>query len=140
VVLLQGHNDLFGALRYGSLGPEQDASRPGAIRDYWLLQSWLSKHSLFYAKLQERFDVMAFRSAGHRSLARAEPSTATFDVRLADGARQFERDLRGYVAIAGALGIRVVLPAIVHVTAPADTTVTGNEAEVWDHAMPFAPP
>lgn len=140
VVLLQGHNDLFSALRHGDEAPDRDSSRPGEFRNYSLLRSWLTKHSLFYAKLQERFNVLAFRSTGRRSLAAAELSDATFDDRLAAGSRQFERDLRGYLAIAGALGIRVVLPAVVHLTAPADSTAAAPEADAWRNAMPFAPP
>jgi lysophospholipase L1-like esterase len=140
VVLLQGHNDLFGALRYDTLPPPPDPERPGEIQTSSFLRSWLAKHSLFYAKIQERLNVLAFRSRGRRSLARAEASAAAFDGRLAAGVERFERDLRGYIAIARALGIQVVIPALVHVTAPADLTVAGPEADAWRNAMPFAPP
>jgi hypothetical protein len=101
---------------------------------------WLSSHSLFYAKLQERFNVLSFQSHGRESLASSEVAPATFDARLAAGAQQFEGDLRGYVAIARALGIRVVLLSVVHVTAPGASTASGVEATVWRNAMPFAPP
>jgi lysophospholipase L1-like esterase len=139
IILLQGHNDLFRALRGEAVEPERDPSRPGEIRNHSFLRSWLSAHSLFYAKVQERLNILAFRSRGRRSLAGAE-SDAVFDRRLTEGAEQFERDLRSFVAVAGTLGITVVLPAVVHVTGPDDSTVAGNEADVWRNAVPFAPP
>jgi lysophospholipase L1-like esterase len=140
IVLLQGHNDLFGSLRYATAAPPPDPSRPGEITNYSFVRSWLSKHSLVYAKLQDRFNVLSFQSRGRESLARSEVTPATFDATLAAGAQQFERDLRGYVAIARALGIRVVLLSLVHVTEPGASIANGVEATVWRNAIPFAPP
>jgi lysophospholipase L1-like esterase len=137
IILLQGHNDLFRSL---SAPQASDPLRPGEIRNYSFVRSWLSKHSLFYVKLQERLNALSFRSRGRQSLAGSEMAAATFDARLAAGAQQFERDLRGYIAVARALGIRVVLPAVVHVTAPTASTASGIEAAAWRNTMPFAPP
>jgi hypothetical protein len=47
---------------------------------------------------------------GRQSLARAEGAPATFDTRMAAGAQQFERDLRGYVAIAAAFASATSVP------------------------------
>jgi lysophospholipase L1-like esterase len=140
IILLQGHNDLFASLRYDTASPPSDPSRPGEITNYSFVRSWLSKHSLFYAKVQDRLNVFSFLSRGHQSLERAAMAPATFDTRLAAGAQRFERDLRGYVAIAHALGIRVVLSTVVHVTAPTASTASGIEATTWRNAIPFAPP
>jgi lysophospholipase L1-like esterase len=138
VILLQGHNDVFRSL--SPLPPPPDPSRPGEITNYSFARSWLSKHSLLYAKVQERLNVFSFLSRGQQSLERSEMAPATFDARLAAGAQRFERDLRGYIAIAHALGIRVVLPAVVHMTEPTASTASGIEETAWRNAMPFAPP
>ena len=98
------------------------------ITNYSLLRSWLSKHSLFYAKVQDRLNVFSFLNRGQQSLENSERAPATFDAKLDAGAQQFERDLRGYIAIANALGIRVVLPAVVHITEPTASTASGSEA------------
>jgi hypothetical protein len=47
---------------------------------------------------------------GGRSRWRAQKEPATFDTRLAAGAQQFERDLRGYVAIAAAFARATSVP------------------------------
>jgi len=138
VILLQGHNDVFGSL--STPPPPPDPSRPGEITNYSFARTWLSKHSLLYAKVQERLNVFSFLSRGQQSLERSEMAPATFDARLAAGAQRFERDLRGYIAIAHALGIRVVLPAVVHMTEPTAYTASGIEETAWRNAMPFAPP
>src|SRR2546428_12826481 len=57
------------------------------------------------------------------------------------GAERFEHELQMFVAVARALGIRVVLPEVVHVSGPGSLTVSEPLVRrLWQRAVPFAPP
>lgn len=141
IVLYEGHNDLFAALRRGSQGPPPPpGDRPGEVATVTPWTHWLENHSLLYNKLLNRWQAISFRRAG----ATARQSSATNDQMesaLGEGAEQFRRDLSGFLLLARNLGIPVVLVENPNISgpgaAPADSTVI---RDTWRVAMPFASP
>jgi lysophospholipase L1-like esterase len=142
IVLLQGHNDLFGALIAGASNPDTTSwdPRPDEVRSPSRIRIWLTRNSLLFAKVQDRVNAMAFFRRGRGAYQRDREDPTVFEQRLELGARNFERDLRIYTAVARSLGIPVVLLPSLHVTPPQDSVPGASEESLWQRAMPFAPP
>ncbi len=139
VILYQGHNDLVNTLSNQARAPGVPSRRPGEMPRVTPWGHWVSSHSLLYAKLMGRFKALRF------SMQRpAEPgSDASADTDSKDtvtvATTRFERDVSSFVVVAQNLGIRVVLPEVVHVSG-VDVGFEADPASrrVWERAIPFA--
>jgi lysophospholipase L1-like esterase len=142
VILYEGHNDLFGALRLGVEPPRPQPKTPGEITAVTPWGYWLSRHSLLYAKIVARIGVLKFAAGGRRALRSprsADPRVSA--VAIDSGALLFERDLTSFLAIARSLGIRVVIPELVHVSGVEALNETdASIRRSWTQAMPFVAP
>ncbi len=141
IILYEGHNDLSAALRRGRGQDMSDTDTPGEVPVVTPWGHWLSRHSLLYGKLAERLIVLRYVSAGRHALTRAQAAGPSDEEIIESGARQFERDLTFFLTAARSLGVRVVIPAMVHVSG------VGTEAErdstlwhEWSYTVPFASP
>jgi len=139
IVLYEGHNDLFGALRRGREPSGTVTDTPDEVPVVTPWGHWLSRHSLLYGKLVAKLAVLRFSASGRRALSRAAgPSN---EAMIDSGAQQFQRDLTTFLAVARSLGTRVVIPELVH----ASGAGAANEREstllrVWSYTVPFARP
>jgi lysophospholipase L1-like esterase len=139
VILYEGHNDLFGALRRAPEHLPAFSGTPEETPTVSPWTHWLSRHSLLYGELVGRFKALRFSAAGQRFRGQARVSTAPADAVIDSGAAQFERDLRVFLGVARSLGIRMVVPEVVHVSGvgvveePDSTT-----HREWSYTMPFA--
>ncbi len=141
IVLYEGHNDLFGALRSGREQPGPLTTTPGEVPVVTPWGHWLSRHSLLYSQLVARLNALQFSASGRRALAKREPAGQTEDEIITAGAQQFERDLTSLLAVVRTSGTRVVIPEMVD----ASEVGTVNEADsalrhVWSYTVPFADP
>src|SRR3989454_602413 len=139
IILYETHNDLFGGLRRSNEGPPLQTNTPDEIRPVTPWMYWLGRHSLLYTKLVERWNVMRFARLKPRGAAAGVAAAGPAESDIAAAARQFERDVTDFVVVARALGIRVVLLEVVHVSGvgtlqESDSTVRAT----WRHAVPFA--
>ena len=135
IVLYDAHNDLFSALGQAVSGPPPLTDTPGEMPVITPWAHWLSRHSLLYNKVALRWKVLHFGGA------RDPPRQADWSGAIAAGAAQFERDVVSFVAIARAMGIRVVLAQVVHVSgAGAVSEQDPSVRATWRQAVPFAPP
>jgi lysophospholipase L1-like esterase len=127
ILLLQGHNDLYEMLRAGSVA---DANAPSEAATFTPWARWLERNSLLYGK-----GIVVVRSGwGGLFGSPPEPRSAeAVRVALDRGIAQFETDVRAYVAVAQALGVRVVLVEPPHVSGSA-TDADGELAERWRSA------
>ncbi|HTT28250.1 MAG TPA: GDSL-type esterase/lipase family protein [Solirubrobacteraceae bacterium] len=138
LLLYDAHNDLFAALRRANVGAPPEADTPNEVAPVTPWGYWLDRHSLLYTKMIERWNVFRFERLRPRSSVRG--SGAGVKPEDADSGR-FARDVSSFLAVAQALGIRVVLADVV--------TASGNGGAdepdstmraVWWHTVPFAPP
>ena len=141
IILYEGHNDLFGALRRGREPAPPFTSTPNETPVVTPWTHWLSRHSLLYGKLVARLQATRFLAAGQRALARSDASAPPADAVIDSGTVQFERDLRAFLSVAQSLGIPVVVPELVHVSGigalqEPDSTIR----HVWSYTVPFARP
>ena len=131
ILLLQGHNDLYEMLQPAD-GADPDAPSEAATFTPW--GRWLERHSLLYGK-----GIVVARGGWGRARgafgSRPAPRT-TEDVRaaLARGMAQFETDIRAYVAVAHAMGVRMVLIEPPHVSANA-AAMDDQVAKTWRSAF-----
>jgi len=136
VILYVGHNDVFATLGNVAAGakPARDTPNEMPIITPW--GHWLGRHSLLYNKLLFRWKAVRFSQ--QQPPVRSESLwTRTID----SGAERFEHELQMFVAVARALGIRVVLPEVVHVSGPGSLTVSEPLVRrLWQRTVPFAPP
>jgi lysophospholipase L1-like esterase len=139
IVLYEGHNDLFGALRRGAEPEEPWSATPGEVPAVTPWGYWLSRHSLLYGKLVARLKVLRFRASGRRALAAA--SGRQDDDLLASSAQQFEEDVTMFLAVARALGARVAVPQLVQVSGAGSVDEPDAALrQVWSYTVPFVPP
>lgn len=141
VVLYEGHNDLFAALRGGHEPAGRATHTPGELPVVTPWGRWLSRHSLLYGKLVARLETLRFMSAGRRALATAPTAGSSDEAMLDAGAHQFAQDLTAFLAVARGVGTRVVIPEMVHVSGVGtlderDSTLL----HVWSYTVPFASP
>ncbi len=141
VILYEGHNDLFGALRRGGDQTGSATDTPDEVPVVTPWGHWLSRHSLLYGKLVARLKILHFRAAGQRALSGSRDSRPSADPVIDLGARQFERDLTSFLAVARGLGMRVVIPELVQVSGVGaveehDSTLV----RAWSLTVPFARP
>lgn len=135
IVLYDAHNDLFSALGQAVAGPPPITDTPGEMPVITPWGHWLSRHSLLYNKIALRWKALHF---GGR---RGTPRPVDWSEAIATGAAQFERDVVSFVAIARAMGIRVVLAQVVQVSgAGAASERDSLIRATWRQAVPFVPP
>ncbi len=141
IVLYEGHNDLFGALRRGRERLSQVTNTPGEVPVVTPWGHWLSRHSLLYGKLVARMQALRFSAAGRRASPTVATTGQSDDEIINAGAQQFERDLASFLSVAGTLGLRVVIPEMVHASG-VGTVSEGDPAlrNVWSYTVPFARP
>lgn len=133
IVMLQGHNDLFAALRgaTGGAATRTFVSRPSEVRRMSSIRLWLSENSLLFAKIQDRLNAISNRGRGASVVSATEVDTmALISARLSHGEAAFGRDLRFYLSAARTIGVPVVL-----ITPPKQAAVS-----VWSASVPFIPP
>lgn len=133
IILYHAHNDLFGALNRDPTVPLDAFERPGEVDALTPWGRWLSRNSLFYGKVVGRIGVirrLGGGGGGDGGEARPFPTVA---VRIEAGRERFERDLRGFLALAEQLGIPVVLPEVVHVSGAG--SVGADERAAWLNAV-----
>jgi lysophospholipase L1-like esterase len=139
IVLYEGHNDLFGALRRGVEREEAWSPTPGEMPAVTPWGYWLSRHSLLYGKLVARLKVLRFHASGRRALAAA--ASRAEDELLAPGVRQFEEDVTLFLAAARTLGASVAVPELVHVSGVGSVDEPDPTLrQVWSSTVPFATP
>src|SRR5205085_5027968 len=136
-IFYQGHNDLDHELRHAAgMDEVSDPQRPGEVATVTPWMHWLEIHSLLYSKLQARFIALRFARLGSRS---AQRQTIGPPALIEPGARNFERRVRNYFAVARALGIPLVVPEVVQISGGATHETDPGRIEEWRHAIPFAP-
>jgi lysophospholipase L1-like esterase len=136
LILLTGHNDLSRALVGAAPDPLKYDKRPNEVLCVSAARRWLSRHSLLFAKVQDRLASIARQRRVDPAIPGGAPSADNLlEQRLARGTAGFERDVRFYVSAANSLGIPVVLPAVVHVSDPGAKEPRGPEARSWQGAF-----
>jgi len=128
ILLLQGHNDLYAMLRADE---EADPDAPSEVPAVTPWGRWLERHSLLYGK-----GVVVARGAWRRVFgsARAQRSAEELRAALALGMAQYETDVRAYIAVASALGVRMVLIEPPHVSGAA-AAADGDMRDRWRSAF-----
>jgi lysophospholipase L1-like esterase len=138
IILYQGHNDLFHELSLAAdVSSESDPQRPGEVATVTPWAHWLEAHSLLYTKLRARLVALRFARMHGRSDRRPRGGAPSL---IEPGARNFERRVRNYFAIARDLGIPVVVPEVVQVSGAATHESDPWRIAEWQHSLPFAPP
>ncbi len=141
IVLYEGHNDLFGALRGGRDDLHPATKTPGEVPAVTPWGRWLTRHSLLYGKLAARLDVIRFRASGRSALTRSEGSGQSDADVIEAGARHFERDVASFLAVAHTLGARVVVPELVHASGVGSVSEPDPALrKIWSYTVPFAAP
>jgi len=140
VILYEGHNDLFGALRRTRVEPPAFISTPDEIPSVTPWGHWLTRHSLLYGKLVGRLEVLHFVASGRRASATGAPQLPPQAV-VDTGARRFEQDLTAFLAVTRSFDIRVVIPELVQMSGVGsleepDSTIR----RIWSYTVPFARP
>jgi lysophospholipase L1-like esterase len=140
IVLYQGHNDLFNTLSAEPRPSDAEFDpRPGEIPTIYPWEHWLERNSLLYHKLGSKLQAMRFQSSGEQVGEAVTPAEQRRTIER--GAEAFARTTRSFLAVANALGIRVVVPQVVYATkagtAAAHDSVVVN---LWAQAAPYAPP
>jgi len=137
VVLYVGHNDVFATLGQAAARQKPATDTPNEMPTITPWERWLARHSLLYNKLLFRWKAVRF--------SRQQPpplSDSSWARAIDNGAERFERELTMFFAAARALGIRVVLPEVVHVSGPGSLTLSEPPLvrSFWQRTVPFAPP
>jgi len=142
VILYEGHNDLFGALRRGVEPRQVDTQTPDEMPSVTPWGHWLSRHSLLYAKIVERLHVIQFGAAGRRAVvATGAAARDGAPAGLDSGAIQFAHAVTAFLAVAQGCGFRVVIPELVHVSGVGVLSEADQQVrQSWIRAMPFATP
>ncbi|HJU65850.1 MAG TPA: SGNH/GDSL hydrolase family protein [Gemmatimonadaceae bacterium] len=154
LVFYEGHNDLFGSLRWtwelaqgqGGGTPERSGPwTPDEVPPITPWRHWLERHSLLYTKVAGRWEAIRSRARGRKMVAqRVVPKgdTATAPVRptvdqVGMTSDRFHRDMDAFLAVAGSLGIPVVLPELVHVSGTGNVTEGDSIVRwMWERAVP----
>jgi lysophospholipase L1-like esterase len=128
ILLLQGHNDLYAMLRAAD---DADPDAPSEMPTVTPWGRWLERHSLLYGK-----GIVVVRRAWRSLTGSTKAPRGTGELRsaLERGMAQYETDVRAYVAIAGALGVRMVLVEPPHISGDA-ANADGHAADRWRSAF-----
>jgi lysophospholipase L1-like esterase len=140
VILYEGHNDLFAALRRGREAPPPFTVTPGEVAPVTPWAYWLGRHSLLYAKVVARWDALRYTAAGRQTLARPEAAERSEGAAIDSGAAQLQRDLAAFLSVALSLRIRVVIPELVQVSGLGGASLDSATRRVWAQTVPFAKP
>jgi len=141
IILYQGHNDLFNTLSQGTESASTSFDpRPDEVPSEYPWQVWLERHSLLYHKLSSKLEAISFRSSGQ---ARGERATADSYRRILEqGAADYGRNVRTYLAVAQSLNIPVIVPQVSYAakSSPGGGAAQDSTIELlWSRATPFAP-
>jgi lysophospholipase L1-like esterase len=139
IVLLHGHNEVFGTFR-DAYYPRPATDRPGEVATRTPWRAWLEARSLLYAKLMLRWRIREFRQVVRSEVLAAQGRGDTSRV-IVDGAAKYQRDLRGFLAVARTLGIPVFVVEPVHLSGAGrtDDTVT-RHLETWRGTVTYDTP
>lgn len=147
ILLYQSHNDLFEALGRGLEGEAPESDRPDRDEVVTPWGEWLADHSLFYNKLRARLETFRWRQSGQADVACGEACEgdqmlanpghdATTDPRLERAVAAFERDVRSFVAVAGSLGIPVILVEPQHISGAGSLREPDADLRrLWRHSV-----
>jgi lysophospholipase L1-like esterase len=135
IILYQGHNDLFGNLKSAAGLSGVPGQRPDEVAQVTPWTAWLERHSLFYAKVAERFKLQQFHRLRPR-VDRSTPAAATID----EVAANFDRTVSEYLAVAQALGLRVVIPELVQISGSSLEETEPSRQKLWQTTVPFSNP
>jgi lysophospholipase L1-like esterase len=138
VLYYEAHNDLIAALRAGAdRPPPTDTPQEIAAMAGW--RYWLSRHSLFYAKVAERIAAIHWRGLGRGGAPDA--GAGAWPAVIAQGTTSFSRNLTTFLTVARRFGMRVGLAEVVYAHLPGATPQATAETQArWRVAVPFASP
>jgi len=137
ILLYEGHNDLYAALRAHKAEP---SDRPDQVEAVTPWREWLTVHSLLYGKVVERLTVLGFFQERRRVQSDSAVS-AGGRARLDEGADSFVRDTRLFLSAAKALGLKVAVASIVHAGLARDTlALDPGLRQLWRNTVPYAQP
>jgi lysophospholipase L1-like esterase len=154
LIFYEGHNDLFGSLRWtwelsqgqGERTPQRAGPwTPDEVPPISPWRHWLERNSLLYTKLAGRWEAIRSRARGRKMVAkRATPERSNAELAEQPGvdqvgmtAERFRRDMDSFLAVAGTLDIPVVLPELVHVTGTGSVTERDSVVRwMWERAVP----
>jgi lysophospholipase L1-like esterase len=140
IILYQGHNDLFAALRAARSTEAPPDNTPFGMPTETPWGHWLSRHSMLYAKVLDRWNAMQFLRTGTR-----QRQTAAAEQRppldLGPALDRFRWELTSFILLAREAGIQVVLPEPVQVSGVGATSEPDSARRLrWEVAVPFASP
>jgi len=138
IIIYEGHNDLFGALRGGRSGPPPFSQTPDETPAVTPWGRWLSRHSLLYGKLVGRLEVLRFVRSG-RAAQTAAPDVTPQAV-IDSGAARFQHDLTAFVALVENQTFHpvVVIPQLVQISGDRPFEEDLNVRHMWSYTVPFA--
>jgi lysophospholipase L1-like esterase len=140
LILYQGHNDLFAALRVAHDPPHDASDTPDEMPTETPWGHWLSRHSMLYAKLLDRWNVLQFAKHGKAARQSSGPVLSA-EASLAPALDRFRRELQAFILVARESGIQVVLAEPVNVSGVGVTTEPDPARRArWEVAIPFASP
>ncbi len=142
IILYATHNDLIAALafaaRHREAGAEPTTATPGEVPVVTPWEHWLSRHSMLYTKVLLRWKALNLSWEGRRINPNDSASVDTSDALLERGLDQFERDLTSYLVLARSLGIRVVVPEVVHISGVGTLVEADPTIRTAWRTVPFA--
>jgi lysophospholipase L1-like esterase len=139
LILYSAHNDLRAALSSASTTTVSTNSTPDELPVVTPWRHWLSRNSMLFTKLVSRWRFIQSRA---RQPGRSRPQLPRADSWpevLALGQARFERDLRSFVLVARGMGLRVVLPHVVHISTGGAEAGGSDILSIWQNAVPYAP-
>lgn len=140
IIFYQGHNDLFGNLKASLVTrPGPGGQRPSEVQPIAPWTRWLEQHSLLYTKLTERARLMGFYRLRARPQTPA-PAGPVVETPIDLGGATFERLVSTYLAVAQSLGLRVVVPEVIHFSGTVESDTSSHANRIWQAAVPFAAP
>lgn len=127
IILYEGHNNLFGALRLGDPFPQYGNSKPGEISAKSKTARWLEQNSLLYSKIRFFLAVHQWKSEASSQ----QHPIDTFYLRITDGVKRYERDLSILLHTASELDIPVVLPQMLQISGTDSIANTTQIEDMW---------
>jgi lysophospholipase L1-like esterase len=138
IILYQGHNDLFNALRAARATMAPPSNTPFEMPTETPWGHWLSRHSLLYAKILDRWNAVQFLRSGTRQ-RQAAVAEQRPPLELGPALDQFRWELTSFILLAQEAGIQVVLPEPVQVSGVGTQSEPDSARRLrWETAVPFA--
>jgi lysophospholipase L1-like esterase len=139
VLVLHGHNEL-GAMTRRAIGLTEPAQRPDRFRPATPWGEWLTDRSTLYRKVVAKWQAIRGERALRDLAAQATLTAEDWERVIERSAREYERDLETFIAVARVDSARLVLLEMVHVTHPEAADETDPVLRsAWQNAWPSAP-